>query len=348
MNFKHYKIGYVPYSLDCKVPGDRRRFAFYARESKLQYELADASKKYDLIYITASSNISKWIEYKKKNQATKLVFEIIDFYLAEEKNIFSSLKGITRYLTGKDKRLYLNYKNAFIDIIEIADAVVCSTPLQQQYIFQYNKNVHVSLDYFSDDIIHHKENLGKGEKLKLVWEGQSYTVKNLLELNEVFKSLAHIIDLHIITDPEIKYPFKIFNKKTSKVLKSLKCIYHLHDWQKDTFSKIIAESDLAIIPINMNDKLAFNKPENKLLLLWEIGIPVLTAETPAYKRVMDAADLNYYCNNKENWINKIQSFINNSSQQNSEDMDKARKYLAQTHNKDRIIKNWDKIFLSVS
>ena len=347
MNFKCYKIGYAPYSVDCKVPGDRRRFAFYASEKELDYELADASRKYDLIYITSSSNISKWIDYKKANPGTKLIFEIIDFYLAEEKNVLSSLKGITRYLTGKDKRLYLNYKNAFIDIIKISDAVVCSTPLQYAFISQYNKNVHVSLDYFSDDITHHKTELQKSKKLKLVWEGQAYTVKNLLELNDVFKALSDKIELHIITDPEIKYPFKIFNKKTVDVLRSLNCTYYLHDWEKNSFSKIIAESDLAIIPMNMDDKLVYNKPENKLLLLWEIGIPVLTAVTPAYKRVMDKAGLNYYCGNEGEWINKIQSFINNSPQQNSADMDRAREYLYKIHSKESIIENWDKIFLSV-
>jgi hypothetical protein len=347
MNFDRYKIGYAPYSVDCKVPGDRRRFAFYAREKKLQYGLADPSNKYDIVYITASSNISKWIDYKQKHPDTKLIFEIIDFYLAEEKSVLSILKGITRYLTRKDKRFYLNYKNAFKDIIRIADAVVCSTPIQYEYISRYNKNVHVSLDYFSDDITYHKTELKKNKKLKLVWEGQSYTVKNLLELNEVFKALAEKVELHIITDPEIKYPFKIFNKKTEEVLKPLNCTYYLHNWQRETFSKIISESDLAIIPMDLNDKLVYHKPENKLLLLWEIGIPVLTSETPAYKRVMDEAGLNYCCNNITEWINKIQSFINRPSQQNLVDVKKANLYLEKRHSKKSIMESWDKILLSV-
>ncbi len=347
MDFKSLKIGYSPYSIDCDAPGDRRRFAFYAKEKGIDIEIASTSKKYDIVYITTSSNIGKWIDYKKANPGTKLIFEIIDSYLLEEKNLQAYLKGIFRFVTWKDNRLYFNYQNAFISIIKIADAVVCSTSIQKEHISQFNKNVHVSLDYFSDDITHHKTGALTGEKLKLVWEGQAYTVKNLLQLNDVFKALADKIELHIITDPQIKFPFKIFNRNTAEVLKSLSCRYYLHDWKKENFSKIIAECDLAIIPMDMNDKLIFNKPENKLLLFWEIGVPVLTSATPAYKRVMTLAGLDYFCTNHTEWVSKINSFINNLPQQYLADIEKTRSYLDKTHRKELIIRNWDEIILSV-
>lgn len=347
MDFKSYRIGYAPYSNDCSGPGDRRRFGFYAKEKGFDFELADPAKEYDIIYITTSSNIGKWIDYKKAHPGTKLIFEIIDAYLLEERNFMAYLKGVFRYFTLKDKRLYFNYQNAFINIIKIADAVVCSTPIQREYIKRYNTNVHVSLDYFSADIAHCKTSMQAGEKLKLVWEGQAYTVKNLLQLKDVFKVLADKIELHVITDTEIRYPFRIFNKKSENILKSLNCSYHLHKWEKETFSEIIAGCDLSIIPMDMQDKLIVNKPENKLLLLWEIGIPVITSATPAYKRVMDNAGLDYYCNDYSDWLNKLQAFITKMPQQRNEDMQKARNYLTKTHQKEQLVCNWDKIFSSV-
>lgn len=132
MDFTDLRIGYSSYSHDFTAPGDRRRFVFYAKESKLNFELADCTKTYDLIYITTSSNISEWIDYKKKHPETKLIFEIIDSYLLEGRKVRTYIKGIFRYLTAKDKRLYLNYQNAFIKIIQIADAVVCSTSQQKK------------------------------------------------------------------------------------------------------------------------------------------------------------------------------------------------------------------------
>lgn len=347
MTLTDLRIGYSSYSHDFTAPGDRRRFVFYAKEKKLHYELADKKKQYDLIYITTSANISEWIEYKRKNPGTKLVFEIIDSYLLEGRTIKTYFKGLFRYLTAKDKRLYFNYQNAFIEIIKIADAVVCSTIQQKKVIESYNKNVYVSLDFFSEDINHHKNDYTVGNKIKLVWEGQAYTVKNLLKLNDVFKLISDKIELHIITDPVIRNPLGFFHLPTNDFLKKLNCNFYLHNWELQSFSKIIAEADLAIIPMDMSDKLILNKPENKLLLLWQIGIPVLTSATPAYKKVMDDANLENYCFSNQDWLEKLEKFLNSSQQERVEHVKKANLYIANHHQKEQLIANWEKIFLSV-
>ena len=347
MKYQAQKIGFAPYAQNLKSPGDRRRFVFFANERKLNFEIADPSKRYDILYLTSSSNLSAWVEYKKENPTTKLIFEIIDSYLLAGISVMSSLRGLTKFLTSKEKKIYFNYRNAFTDIIKLADAVVCSTPIQKKHIEQFNTNVHVSLDYFSDEITHLKTNYNIGEKIKLVWEGQAYTVRNLLELNDVFKALAGKIELHIITDPQIKYPFKIFNRQTKEVLKNLACDYQLYNWEKDSFSKIIAGCDLSIIPIDMGDKLMLNKPEHKLLLLWEIGIPVITSATPAYTRVFNHAGLNYSCRTKDEWLEKLKGFIEKTTEQRITDMQKATEYLNATHTKQQLINNWDAIFSSV-
>jgi hypothetical protein len=138
MNIQQIKIGYSPYSPDSQGPGDRRRLMFYSNERKLNVEIADASKIYDLVYITSSANITKWITYKKNNPHVKLVFEIIDSYLLEETSFALYLKGLSRLLTGREDRLYIDYRNAFINIIKVADAVVCSAGIQRIFL---NQNV---------------------------------------------------------------------------------------------------------------------------------------------------------------------------------------------------------------
>ena len=96
-----------------------------------------------------------------------------------------------------------------------------------------NNNIHISLDYFSNDITHHKKSFEKSEKLKLVWEGQAYTVDNLLLLNEAFKEFRDEIELLIITDLEVKAPLGIFDVKTDRLLRRLKCQFkhELKCWQ---------------------------------------------------------------------------------------------------------------------
>lgn len=346
MNITESKIGYAPYSPGLNAPGDRRRFIFYANARKLNIEIANPSQHYDIIYITTSANISSWIAYKKKHPSVKLVFEIIDSYLLEDSSLSLYFRGLSRLLTKREGKLYLDYRNAFIDIIKLAEAVVCSTTIQRENILQYNKNVHVSLDYFSDDITNHKDSYIKGSKLKIAWEGMAFTVDGLLQLKDVFAALSDQIELHVITDPVIKYPFSFLNKETKSLLAGLPCEVQLHPWNKEVFSVLISEMDIAVIPIDTAKKLAVNKPENKLLLLWEIGIPVVASNTPAYRRVMDMAGIDSYCITNNDWIEKICYLA--ASVSNREDyMKKAGKYLSLNHTKSILIKNWDLVFDSL-
>ena len=91
----------------------------------------------------------------------------------------------------------------------------------------------------------------------------------------------------------------------------------------------------------------WNKPENKLLLLWEIGIPTLTSDTPAYRSVMDFAGLDFYCSSSEEWVQKIKKYAISSIEYRKELADKANDYLHKFHNRDKILKNWDSIFDSL-
>lgn len=347
MNWAGIRIAYAPYNTDLIVPGDRRRFVFYANERKIRFDLADPLKIYDIVYLTYGCNLSTWIEYKKKNPDVKFVFELIDSYLLENTSILTIFRGVTRYLLGKESALWLSYKSALRKMISIADVVVCSTQPQRANMLRFNNNIHISLDYFSNDITRRKTSLKSSRKFKLVWEGQAYTVNNLLLLNDVFEKLGDEVELYIITDPVIKSPLKIFDKKTNSILKALKCKYNLLDWDKSSFSEDIANADLAIIPIASDNPMMWNKPENKLLLLWEIGIPTLTSDTPAYKRVMDMAGLDFYCASSDEWVQKITEYVNSSIEYRKTLVEKANDYLHKFHNKDEILKNWDSIFNSL-
>ncbi|CAN5496788.1 hypothetical protein BH11BAC3_BH11BAC3_01220 [soil metagenome] len=349
MKLTDLRVAYWPYSSECSGPGDRRRFVFYAKEKNIKYEIACNDKEYDLVYLTVGCNIYEWIKYKKKYPKVKMVFEIVDSYFFEGLDFFTAASGITKFLMGKESKLYMDYRKAIKKMLHTVDAIICSTPIQKDFLVNYNENVHISLDFFEEDITHKKTNYSLGKKLKLVWEGQTYTAHNLLYLKDVLKSISEKIELHIITDPVIKFPFKIFNRKTATMLSSLQCEYYLHDWNKETFSKIIADMDMAIIPLNGKRYgiTTMNKPENKLLLFWQIGIPVLTSESPAYKRVMDKVGLQFYCKTKEDWAKKILDFINSSEDCKIANMNKAAQYLHKYHSKEVIIEHWDNIFSSL-
>ncbi|MFN4123405.1 MAG: hypothetical protein ACK4GL_08900 [Flavobacteriales bacterium] len=337
------RVGYFPHNNTLKHPGDRRRFVFFAREVGLSFEIADPTKAYDIVYLTSSCNVSKWIAYKKKHPTTKLIFELIDSYVLVNKNVLRFLKGPYRYISGKDDRFYFDYNKAFLEIIQIADTVVCSTPVQKEYIQKFNDNVHVSLDYFEDEIPVKKTNHQIGAKIKLVWEGQSYTLENILVLREALQRVRNEVELHVITDRIIKGPFRFLDKQSEKLLDSLGVPYHFHEWNAQTFSRIAASADLAVIPLNHKKEMMWNKPENKLLFFWQLGLPVLTSPSPAYKRVMDTAQINMYARDTSEWAERIMNFKNLSHQEREHMFAKVDQYLNSHHTKDKLIEDWKNI-----
>ena len=111
---------------------------------------------------------------------------MIDSYLLEDISVLTIFRGLARFISGKESALWLNHKAALREMISIADVVVCSTRAQMENMLSLNKNIHISLDYFSNDITKHKISLKNDERLKLVWEGQAHTVNNLLLLNQIY------------------------------------------------------------------------------------------------------------------------------------------------------------------
>ncbi|MDZ4845542.1 MAG: hypothetical protein SH857_08335 [Chitinophagales bacterium] len=342
-SFASLKVGYFPHNNTLRHPGDRRRFVFFAKETRIPFEIADARKEYDVVFLTSSCNVSEWIAYKKQHPRTRLVFELIDSYLLEQANVKMYLKGAARFVTGKDKNLFVDYRKAFIEIIRIADAVVCSTPVQQALIEQYNKNVHVSLDYFENEISEVKSDYKIGEKLKLVWEGQSYTVENILILSKVFKEIENEIELHVITDKLIPYPLGL-SKKTKTILDKLKVEYHFHEWKFDTFASQAIRYDLALIPLDSKKAIMWNKPENKLLFFWQAGLPALTSPSPSYTRVMNAAGIQMYAANEKEWVEKILRYKFARESERAALLKKMKAYIGVHHSKEIILNRWKRIF----
>ena len=168
-------------------------------------------------------------------------------------------------------------------------------------------------------------------------------------LNDILKHYSQFIELIIISDPFISNSIKILDIRTNCFLrKKLKIKFSFIEWNISDFSSYISNCDLAIIPIDKKNKMMWLKPENKLLLFWEIGIPTITSNTPAYKQVMDSLGINLYCCSSADWLMKIQQFLNLSLNEKKLISQKCSEFISLNHNKDIILSKWDKIFSSLN
>ena len=305
------RIGWASYSPDFSVPGDRRRLAAYAKMRGIEVEHARPDGDYDLVFLTYSGDIPGWLERKRRSGGRlKIVFELIDSYLTETGPLRRAIKGVGRRLEGTDSRLAPDLLASLRRACREADAVLCSTLEQQAEIAALNPNSFISFDWFGDELGEPKDDYTRSGPLRLVWEGQAATLSNLQQLRAPLNALGDAIELHIVTDPVLPRWLGRFGRRPSReVLAGLTCPIVHHPWQKDSFARLITAADLAVIPIDMASAMMRGKPENKLVMLWKLGMPTLTGPSPAYRRAMAEAGLPMLCETAEDWGMKLRELI---------------------------------------
>ncbi|HEY6662788.1 MAG TPA: hypothetical protein VIZ66_07680 [Sphingomicrobium sp.] len=349
MKLADARIGYAGYSRDFSVPGDRRRFVAYAATRGLTIEDADLARPYDLAYITYSGDLPRWVERKRREgDRLKLVFELVDAYFNQTGRVRRLLKGTGRRLLGTETRFSPDLRQTLIAACEAADAVICSTEEQYETIRRFNPNVFLSFDYFRDELGAPKERYGRSGKLRIVWEGQSTTLPNLQVIREPLNDLKDKVELHVVSDPIIHRYFARFGSYPAmRALDGIECARHFHRWDQATFSRHITACDVGVIPIQRSNALWWGKPENKLVLLWQLGMPVLTSATPVYRRVMEAAGVEMACATPIEWGEQLERLMGADGQRLGAIGHKCRGFAERAYSKEEFIGRFDKALAAV-
>jgi len=347
-------IGCIPNSPDYNHPQDRRRYVPYFKAKGILYETAQYENDYDIIYISLSADLNLWCNYKekqrKKDKDVRVILDLSDLYLVEN-NLKDMMRSVYHYLCKRTSVLTTSYKRTINKMIDSSDVIICGSLEQKQFLNQIHKNVIIVRDYFDDEITVFKDSydLIKNNELHLLWEGFAHgNIEYFKMLNDILSPISsYKIHIHIITDSEYcKLGGQYFCRPTYSVLKetfkSSNISFHLYDWNSVTFNSIAIKCDLALIPIP-NNPLAISKPENKLILLWLIGLPVVTSDTPSYTRVMRNINMDFTCNNYDKWRMKIVQLANSKALR-EDYMCCARKFIDNNYSKDSIFSIYDNIF----
>ncbi len=301
------RIGYGGYSRDFSRPGDRRRFSAYSRQRGLAYEYPDLKRDYDLVVITQNADLAGWTARKRREgDRFRLVVDLVDPYFEQKRLDERILKGVGRYWEGRDSRLSIDFLRTLKDVCRAADGVFCSTPEQRETILEHNPNVEISFDWFDDELGPPKRDFTRNGRLKLVWEGQAGTLRSIQKLRGPLNALKNKVELHVVTDPSVpRWYGRLGTLPAGELLAGIDCPVRFTPWEKETFSLHITAADLAVIPMDFSHPMFAKKPENKLVLLWKLGMPVLAASTPAYRRAMDAAGFDMICETERDWTERL-------------------------------------------
>ena len=352
-NIKKYKIAYDPYFGNFSFPGNRRRFCFFAKEINLSFSKYNAKDNYDIILLTERSDLSQIKKLKKKG--TTIILECIDSYLIKKPIIEDLLRYIIRQFINKR---YLNmlfpkrFTSQLKEAISLVDAVVCTTEKQKNMIKKYNPNIHIILDNMDDDVLEIKSNRVNDPKtLNILWEGLPSNLINIGQVSEALNELNKTlnINLHVLTDlTSYKYGATLIKRNSADILNKykLKVKTFFYQWNSFALSSLASNCDLAIIPLKRN-KFILGKPENKLILLWKLGLPVFTSYSDAYFLTMKKAKVDMICEDKKDWVNSLLSFSNSTQAHRTKISNNLINFANKNYKKECLIKKWSLLFESI-
>jgi hypothetical protein len=193
-----------------------------------------------------------------------------------------------------------------------------------------------------------KQDYARSAKLRIVWEGQTTTLPNLQVIREPLNDLRDRVELHVVTDPVIhRYFARFVSYPSMRALDGIECDKHFHRWNRETFSRHVTACDAAVIPIERANALWWGKPENKLVLLWQLGMPVLTTATPVYRRVMEAAAVDMSCATAAEWGGQLERLTVADASELERIGTRCRGFAEQTYSTEEFLNRFDAAFAAV-
>ena len=85
------------------------------------------------------------------------------------------------------------------------------------------------------------------------------------------------------------------------------------------------------------------KPEDKLLIFWLMGLPVVVSENPAHLRAMKGAGVSMACSSTNDWVSTIKDIVENKTKRD-QSAKKGFAYASRVISVEAIMSLWDDLF----
>ena len=337
---KKIKVGYYPLSRDLSHPGDRRRLGFWAARRNIELHLYPETKM-DVVVVSEKSDI---FAISHKHKKTPIIYDLIDAYLVSDGPVKNFLRSSAKTLSGEISRFTLRYTDYVAKECEVATSVVCSTIEQSKKISLFNNNVHVILDSHEEFPNLSLNSLNKGSG-QLLWEGMPFTLGGIRELKHTLKSHRNL-NINLVTDTHYnKLLGKYFSASTKDLIKKNLGVYEsqtsITPWSQKNLVETAQISSIAVLPIDLSDTIQFYKAENRLLIMWRLGMPCLASPTLAYSRVAEFLGVDILCRTPSDWLYKI-DLMQSSLDFRLDSVRMGQQYLRDFHSADMLLLKWDK------
>ena len=345
------KIGYWPLSQSLNSAGDRRRLIFWA-EARGHSVVTDLSKSVDVIVASENSDFNS-SHFSQKQ--IPVIFDLVDAYLSPLNAVDDFGRGcakrISRQISGRIKPFSHHVRDFCIN----SSAVICSSIEQEAIIKNFNSNTHIILDSHDEiPLIEPKRSLIKrSSERRILWEGQPATIRGVRSISRILLGLSEQNDLYLnfVTDENYFLLLnKYIQKQTMDILKrdlgQIADLASIIPWTSENLVAQAQSCTVAMIPIDLSVPMQKLKPENRLLIMWRLGLPCLTSPSPAYARVARQAGVTAICENPQQWFENFNRLLNDPEFVFSEIVS-GQNYLRENHNRTLLLNKWDLAIESV-
>jgi len=348
---RQLKIGYRPLSSTLKAAGDRRRLLFWAKNRGHEIVI-DLSQKVDVL--VASENADFQSHYFNQT-GVPVIFDLVDAYLSPLNPWDDLARGLAKKLSGQISGNVKPFSLHVRDFCLTSNAVICSSPEQEAVIKPFNSNTHIILDSHDEiPLIDPKITRRKPSSEKIIlWEGQPATIRGVQQISSILFQLSKESDLHFdfVTDEKyFQLLGKFFKMDTLQLLKKdlgpMIDRIRIIPWTPDNLVASAKKSAISMIPIDLAVPMQKLKPENRLLIMWRLGLPCLTSPSPAYIRVASKAGVRAVCDSPKVWLENFSSLLSDPSFA-LEEVLRGQSYLHENHNRESLLNKWDQAIESV-
>lgn len=336
------KILYLGTNNKSTEPVDRRR-GFGAIENIAGLNLVGPSDDYDVIFVGAGGDLAKALVCKAINPSARLVYDYANHYLEEASWLKARFRPIS-YSIVKKYRLYLGSNRALIrEVLSLADQVVCASDYQRHYLSRLNISAYKITDVFDWDFnIPSSENISIHESL--FWEGKAFNLPPLLKMSCLLNSIKNTT-LNVVTDKKHGgfFSSRLFGRSVEdELIRKLNNITY-RPWSVANFNEGIFSSSLGLLPLDISNKIAVAKPENRLVLMWRFGRIALCSDTPAHRKICSAVGENLICKNDIDWSVNINKY-KRISKHNLSLARKLKQFADHYYSEQKILMKWKHVF----
>jgi len=342
---KKLRIAYQPFSNDLSHPGDRRRVVFWA-ERRGHALTTDFSEKADVIILSERADFGALAH---RAPGTPIILDLIDGYLAPENYLTDLGRGVSKVLFGQVSGMPKPFTSFIKVLCTKISGVICSTPEQLTTISPFSTNIHTILDSHHEfPIIPFTPKIQKSDGgQSILWEGLPATLSGVKEIKATLNHLSEEFSLSSVYVTDLNYNKflgRYWKRDTKDILiRNLGRSYEtasLVPWSKENLISSARSSALAAIPINLSSPLQYLKPENRLLIMWRLGLPCLTSDSPAYSRVSKIVDSDTICVSESDWTSKMKTLL--TQQDIAEQIViNGQKYIRENVNEEILLEKWD-------